>query len=436
VENVYRFARSLAICQLHLLRVSASLRETLAILVVGCSFLAGALAQAENWDRFRGPNGAGQSEAEGIPSQWTEADYLWKKSLPGVGHSSPVVWGDRVFVTSGDPTTGEQIVLAFDTKSGQQLWEKRFASHTYSMHSDNSYATSTPAADADQLYVLWLDGNRVTLAALTHDGGEVWRRQVGSLVEKHGFGTSPVVVGNTVCVANETDSADRCIVTGVDRTSGDIRWAVHRNPGKTAFATPCLLDSGGRKLLVMSSMGSGVTAYEPETGEIAWQVLEKDLPDRCVSSPIVAAGLVFVSCGSGNNGLHLIALRPGENGEPPVEAYRLKQGVPNIPTPVAAGDLLFVWHDRGTVTCLDAATGEPHWRKRVSGMFHSSPVRIGNRIFGLSKDGDVTVLAADKEYQLLARNSLGEPSQATPAVADGRIYYRTEASLICLGSGG
>jgi len=406
------------------------------ILAVGCAFLAGTLAQAENWERFRGPNGAGQSEATTIPSQWTEANYLWKKSLPGVGHSSPVVWGDRLFFTSGDPDSAEQIVLAFDARSGEQLLEKRFASHTYSMHSDNSYATSTPAVDADQLYVLWLDGDRVTLAALTHDGEEVWRRQIGSLVERHGFGTSPVVVGDMVCVANETVSEDRSIVTGIDRTSGDTRWTVHCHPGKTVFATPCLLESGGRKLLVTASMGSGVTAYDPATGEIVWQVLQHDLPDRCVSSPIVAAGLVFVSCGSGNNGLHMIALRPGENGEPPVEAYRFKQGVPNIPTPVAAGELLFVWHDRGTVSCLDAATGEPFWRKRVSGMFHSSPVRVGNRIFGLSKDGDVVVLAAERQYKLLARNSLGEPCQATPAVADGRIYYRTDASLICLGTGG
>ena len=389
--------------------------------------------QAENWDRFRGPNGAGQSEAAGIPSEWTEADYLWKKSLPGVGHSSPIVWGDRLFVTSGDPESGEQIVLAFDVKNGEPLWEKRFASHTYSMHSDNSYATSTPSADADQLYVLWLDGDKVTLAALTHDGGEVWRRQVGSLVEKHGFGTSPIVIGDTVCVVNETDNAERSLVTGVDRASGDVRWTVPRGAGKTAFATPCVLESGGRELLVMSSMGSGVTAYDPTTGEIVWQVLEKDLPDRCVSSPIVAAGLVIVSCGSGNNGVLLVALRPGEIGEPPTEAYRLREGVPNIPTPVAAGDMLFLWHDRGTVSCLDAATGEPHWRKRVSGMFHSSPVRIGDRIFGLSKEGEVVVLAADKEYKLLARNSLGERCQATPAVADNRLYYRTESSLVCLG---
>ena len=128
-------------------------------------------------------------------------------------------------------------------------------------------------------------------------------------------------------------------------------------------AAACSKAADGRELVVMSSMGSGVTAYDPATGKIEWQVLEQDLPDRCVSSPIVAAGLVIVSCGSGNNGMHLIALRPGENGEPPQEVYRLRQGVPNIPTPVVAGDLLFLWHDRGTVACLDAATGEQHWRE-------------------------------------------------------------------------
>lgn len=388
------------------LRVSASLREKIGLVAFVGLLLIGQGVRAENWDRFRGPNGAGQSEAKGIPSEWTDADYLWRKSLPGVGHSSPVIWGNRLFVTAGDPSTGEQILLALDSASGEQLWEKRIASHTYSMHSDNSYATSTPAVDADQLYVLWLDGDMVTLAAFSHDGAEIWRRQVGALEEKHGFGTSPIVVGDTVVVVNETEDAERSMVVGVDRASGDVRWTQPRGTGKTAFATPCVLEAAdGRELVVMSSMGSGVTAYDPATGEIVWQVLEQDLPDRCVSSPIVAAGLIIVSCGSGNNGMHLIALRPGENGAPPKEAYRLKQGVPNIPTPVVAGDLMFLWHDRGTVSCLDAANGESHWRKRVSGMFHSSPVRIGNRIFGLSKEGEVVVLAAGKEYELIARNS-------------------------------
>lgn len=405
--------------------------------LLGCLFIVFAsrlIVSADNWDRFRGPNGAGQSDAAKIPSEWTKDDYLWKLKLPGVGHSSPVVWDGKLFVTSGDATTGELILLAFDANTGQRLWEKRIHSGTYSMHRDNSYATSTPAVDEEQLYLLWLDGEHVTLGAFTHDGTEVWRRQVGSLIEQHGFGTSPIVVGDTVVVDNETNNAERSTVIGVDRLTGEVRWTQPRGTGKTSFATPLVLKGDdGRELVVMSSMGSGVTAYDPTTGSIVWQVLEQDLPDRCVSSPIVADGMIIVSCGSGNNGVRLVALRPGKNGAPPEEAYRLRQGVPNIPTPVAVGDMLFLWHDRGTVSCLDAATGEPHWRKRVSGMFHSSPVLIGNRLFGLSREGEVVVLAAGKEYELVARNDLGERCQATPAVADGKIFYRTEESLICIG---
>jgi outer membrane protein assembly factor BamB len=270
---------------------------------------------------------------------------------------------------------------------------------------------------------------------LTHDGDEVWRRQVGSLVEQHGFGTSPVVIGDIVCVANETEKAAHSSVVGVDRKTGEVRWTTPRGTGKTSYATPLVWEApGGRKLLVTASMGSGLTAFDPTSGRIEWQVLEQDLPDRCVSSPIVAAGMIIVSCGSGNNGLHLIAVRPGANNEPPQEVYRLREGVPNIPTPIVAGDLMFLWHDRGTVSCLDAAIGKVHWRERLGGHFHSSPVRIGDRIFGLSKDGEVVVLAAAKEFKLLAKNQLDDTAQATPAVADNRLYYRTESSLICLGS--
>jgi outer membrane protein assembly factor BamB len=390
---------------------------------------------ADEWPRFRGNNGDGQSDASGIPIQWKAGEYSWKRALPGLGRSSPVVWDGRVYVTSANPDTGEQIILAFDAHSGEPQWEKRFASATHHQHVENSYATSTLSVDAKRLYMSWLDGDKVMLGAFSHQGDEIWRRQVGALVEQHGFATSPVLVGDVVCLDNETEDKDNSAVSGLNAATGEVLWHVPRGTGKTVFATPCVWNSAaGKKLLLTSSMGSGLTAFEPASGEIAWQVLEDDLPDRCVSSPIVAGGLVLVSCGSGNNGLRLIAMRPGADGQSPTEAYRLDVGVPNIPTPVVAGDLLFLWHDRGTVSCLDLSTGEEHWRQRVGGKFHSSPVRVGDRIYCVSLDGDVVVLAASKEYRLLARNALEEPVQATPAVAGDRIYFRTDGSLICLGT--
>jgi outer membrane protein assembly factor BamB len=392
------------------------------------------IGRTEQWPRFRGNNGDGQSDASAIPIEWKTGEYAWKKALPGLGRSSPVVWDDRVYVTSANPDTGEQIILALDAHSGQQLWEKRFASATHHQHVENSYATSTPTVDSKRLYMSWLDGDKITLGAFTHQGEEIWRRQVGNLIEQHGFGTSPVVVGDVVCLDGDTEDRDNSAVTGLNAATGEVLWHVPRGTGKTVFATPCVWAARpGKPLLLTSSMGSGLTAFEPATGKIAWQVLENDLPDRCVSSPIVAGGLVFVSCGSGNNGLRLIAMRPGQEGELPQEAYRLDVGVPNIPTPVVAGDLLFLWHDRGTVSCVDLATGEEHWRQRVPGKFHSSPVRIGDHIYCVSLDGDVVVLAASKEFKLLGRSALEEPVQATPAVASNRIYFRTDASLICVG---
>jgi outer membrane protein assembly factor BamB len=400
--------------------------------VILLAMLAARTNYAENWDRFRGPNGAGQSEASAIPSEWTEANFLWKQSLSGVGHSSPVIWGSRVFLTSGDRQTGDKIVQAFDALSGQPVWTKRFAGSTYSMHAFNSYASCTPAVDEERLYIVWRDGIKLTLLALTHDGDEAWRADAGVCEEKHGYGSSPVVVGEVVCVENDNETLSE--VVAFDRQSGDVRWRVPRASGTTSFSTPCVLDPGAdEKLLLVESNASGLSAINTSTGHVAWQAAERDLPQRCVASPVVAGGLVFISCGQGGKGLHMIAVRPPTETEDAREVYRVKQGVSQVATAVAASDLLFLWHDNGTVTCIDVATGRQHWRQRVTGDCHSSPVRVGDRILGVSLEGEVVVLAAAPEFKLLARNSLGEPSRATPAVAHDRMYVRTESSLVCVG---
>ncbi len=415
----------------HVLCASAPLRETILCVAFLASF-AVSITLADNWDRFRGPNGAGQSDDTGIPTKWEPTNFLWKQPLIGVGHSSPVIWQGRLFITSADPKTGAQIVAAFDVKNGAPLWEKRFDADSYHMNGLNSYASSTPAADADHLYVMWLKAGRVVLAALTHDGNEVWRRDIGPFEEVHGFGKSPVVVGDLVCVAN--DSQAESAVVAVDRKSGAVRWHVPRESGITAFATPCVLDELAKeKVLLAVSTASGLTAFDAATGKIAWQGLKNELTQRCVSSPIVAGGMVLVSCGQGGNGKVLVAARPGDHDHEPQQVYQLQQSIPNVPTPIVAGDLLFLWHDRGIVSCYDLPTGRQNWRERVGGDYHSSPIRIGNRIYCVSRNGEVVVLAADRQFQVLARNELNEACHATPAVANGRLYLRTETSLICVG---
>jgi outer membrane protein assembly factor BamB len=334
---------------------------------------------------------------------------------------------------SADSATGAQIVQAFDALSGTPLWERRYDAPTYSMHQFNSFASSTPALDAQHVYVMWLADGRIKLAALTHDGDEVWRRDAGSFSEKHGFGKSPVVVGDVVCVANDNEGTSA--VVAFDCASGDIRWQLPRSsPAQTAFATPCLFDpSAAQKILLTVSTATGLAAIDAATGDLLWEGLADSVPLRCVSSPIVAQGLVFISSGVGGNGKFFVAARPGRGGHGPEEVYRLQQNVPNVPTPVVSGDLLFLWHDRGTVTCHDVATGQQHWRERVGGDYHSSPLAIGERIFCASKQGDMVVLAADRQFKVLARNPLGEPCHATPAIAHNRMYVRTETTLLCVG---
>lgn len=403
------------------------------ILIASLLLIGGTGASASDWDRFRGPNGAGQSDGAGIPTEWKPENFLWRKSLPGVGHSSPIISNKRLYITSGDEKTGQQIIQAYDSLNGKLLWERRADAGTYDINNLNSFASSTPAADARHVYILWLANGRVFLTAWTHDGQQAWQRDVGSFSEEHGFGKSPVVVDDIVYVANDSEATSA--IMALDATSGEPRWQIPRASGTTPFATPCLLDPlARRKQLLTLSTAEGLSAIDLASGQVAWQGLKKDLPLRCVASPIVAHGLVFVECGQGGSGKVLIAARPGDENNGPQEVYRIDKNVPNVPTPVAANDLLFLWQDRGVVSCHDVATGKQHWRNRVGGDFHSSPIRIGDRILAASRNGEVVILAADIDFQLLARNDLKEPCHATPAVADNRLYIRTESTLFCIGT--
>lgn len=423
IHESFKKQRSASLC------VSASLREVFFLMLL---FSQVASLRAENWDRFRGPNGGGQSESTAIPSEWKPENFLWQKKLPGIGHGSPVIWGGRLFLTSAGTETGEQIIQAFDAASGTQLWERRADAGVYKVHGFNSLASSTPAADAHHVYFSWLSNGRVKLAAWTHDGEPVWEREIGGFQEQHGFGKSPVVVDGLVWMANDSEAPSS--IVALDAVSGDLRWQIPRAAGTTSFASPCTFEprKGDHKQLLAASTASGLAGIDMETGQVAWQ-LPDELPVRCVGSPIVAGGMMLATCGEGGNGKVLVAATPGDAQHPAEVVYRLRQNVPQVPTPIVAGKLLFIWHDRGTVSCHDLATGRLHWRERVGGDFHSSPIRIGNRILAASRGGEVVVLAAAPKFELLARNALDEPCVATPAVADDRLYLRTVSTLYCIG---
>ncbi|MEX0678492.1 MAG: PQQ-binding-like beta-propeller repeat protein [Pirellulales bacterium] len=404
------------------------------VVLLLCSALGpGNVAGAQEWTRFRGPNGSGQSEATTIPAQWNEGDYLWKAALEGKGNSSPVLWGDKIFLTSANPDDGTRYVLCLSAADGKLLWKRDYPSQTHQIHEQNTLASSTPTVDENRVYCAWSTPEEFTLLAIAHDGSSAWRADLGPFVSQHGFGTSPILIGELLIITNDQD-ADSFLIA-VDRTSGATRWKVprrHIQEQNTCYSTPCVFTRpGGAAELIVCSRQYGVTSVDPVSGQTNWQA--EVLPSRAVSSPIVAGGLILASCGSGAGDNVVVAIKPYANGDKPEVVYQIDKSAPYVPSLVAKDELVFLWGDRGVVTCIDAASGTVHWRERVGGNYFGSPVRVGDRVYCISAEGEVVALAASDRFKLLGRCPLGETSRATPAVADGRMFLRTESHLVAVG---
>lgn len=405
------------------------------ILLAAASAGLAADTAPKRWPRFRGPGGTAAAAAPSVPVTWTDKDYHWKITLPGTGHSSPAVWGDRVFLTCGKEETGTRIVCCVSAGDGKLLWQREYPSKTYRFHKDNSYASASPAVDAERVYARWTVPEKITLRALTHDGAEVWDRDLGPFAGPHGSGASPVVWGDTVILGN--DQLGESFLIAVDAATGKTRWKTPRPSGRVSYCTPCVYRGKGEKpQLIFTSTAAGMTGVDPETGTINWKI-RWDYPssERFVASPVVAGGLVFAVTGKGGRGLHGAAVRPGspDGTRPPKLAYALGKPMFYTATPVAAGGLLFCCTDRTEMFCLDAATGERLWRRPEREGFYSSPLLIGDRIYWITKKGTVIVTAASKELKVLGQTPLGEMTYNTPAVADGVMYLRTNTALMSLG---
>ncbi len=396
-------------------------------------------ASAQEWTRFRGPNGSGESDAATIPAKWTPEDYNWKIKLPGVGNSSPVLWDNKLFIMSADPETATRYVLCYEADTGKELWKREFASTPHHLHTMSSYASCTPAVDAQRVYVAWSTPASVTFMALNHKGETVWEKDLGTWFSQHGFGTSPMLFEDMVILSNSQEGKDGAkmleklplsYLMAFDCRTGEERWKTLRRTDNVTYSVPAIFQpKEGPPQLINTSTGSGMYSLNPRTGEELWSTVVFD--KRTVSSPLIKGDLIFGSTGSGGGGSYVTAVRT--DGKQTEVAYKIDTQAPYVPTVVAHEGLLFLLSDAGIAACFDINTGKLHWRKRLGGNFQGSPVRVADKFYCVSTEGEVVVLAADKTFNELGRVALGDGSRSTPAIARGCMYLRTFSHLMSIG---
>ncbi len=413
--------------------IPGALNRRSVLFLLGLFLFSVGPAPAQEWVRFRGPNGTGISDAATVPTAFTEHDFNWKTKLPGVGHSSPVIWEDRVFVTSGNNDDATRVALCLSTDDGHVIWSRQYASTVHTKHQLNSFATPTPTVDADHVYVVWSSPEEYSVRALSHAGQEVWHRSLGTFASQHSCGTSPILYEDLLILGNDQDGPSFLIA--LDRKSGEIKWQTPRNSREVSYVTPCVFQPvGGQPQLIFNSGAQGVTAIDPRSGSPIWELTDV-FDKRTCSSPVIAGNLLIGTCGSGGGGNYVAAVDPGSADAKarPRIAYKITKSAPYVPTPIYHDGLLYLWSDQGVVSCVQAEGGEILWQNRVGGRYFGSPICIASRLYALSDAGEIVVIAAAPRFELLAKNSVGEGGHSTLAVDRGTLYVRTFSNLISVG---
>jgi outer membrane protein assembly factor BamB len=410
----------------------------LGVVWIGMGDPAGA---QENWTRFHGPNGTGLAAQAELPTDISDENYQWKIKLAGIGSSSPVVWGDKIFITGCDPDTATLTLQCLDTVTGHENWSKTFPSLPYRVHRRNNFASSTPAVDKDHVYIAFANPEHTMLVAVDHAGEQKWERDFGKWVSQHGFGASPIVCDDKVVFFNSQQAqklrpgqepGESRVIALLAKDGSDV-WNTSLTATRCCYSIPTLFrDASGKEHLVSCNTGDGFFSLDPETGEKNWSTLPFRM--RTVASTLVAGGLIIGSTGSGGGGNYLVAIRPDETGaKPPVKAYEVKQAN-YVSSPIAVDDKLFMFTDKGIGRCVDLQTGKLIWEKRISSGFSSSPVATAKHIYVTDEDGNLYVIAVSDEYNRVAYHPLGESTRSTPAIFDNRLYLRTDSHLICVGN--
>ena len=353
-----------------------------------------------------------------------------------------MIWGERVFLTSSDPETAHLTIHCFATTDGSELWHKTFESAKHHLHRNNTYASSTIAADEKQIYATFANEENTWLVALNHDGQDVWKRNFGPYVSTHGFGLSPSLVDDKVVLIDSQQASKLepgqqpgiSRVIAVNKTDGANAWETPITDKRACYGVPCQFKTSDdvTSLIGLNSV-HGFFSIDPKTGEINWTT-PGTFEKRIVASPLIAGNMVFASEGSGGGGNILVAMKLDLDNPkaPPQEAYRIPKAS-YVPSPVVVKDLVFMFSDKGILSCHDRSTGEEHYRQRIGRSFSGSPVATSTHVYCIAENGDIHVVDASKTFGHRIADRLNDPSRSTPAITGNRIYFRTEKHLWALG---
>ena len=398
------------------------------LIVSLCFALAASSAVAQDWPEFRGPTGQGHSTLRDLPLEWGEdRNVAWKVPVSGRGWSSPAIADGKVWLTTAvtDGRGASLRALAFDAATGEPLLDVEVFRQDESrlLNAKNSHASPTPIVDGPRVYVHF--GAAGTAALSTSDGEILWTTRF-PYVSQHGNGGSPALHGDLLII--NCDGYDQAFVVALDTSTGRVRWKQDRRGRfSQAYSTPLVIGVDGRDQVI--SIGAfRATAYDAETGEEIWYVRYEDGFSN-VPRPVYGNGLVYID--TGFNDPTLMAVRVDGSGD--VTDSHVEwigtRSIPFTPSPVLVGSELYMVGDLGVITCVDAATGEVHWRERVLGNYSASPLYADGRIYFSSEEGVTTAIAPGTEFEVLASNTIDGRMLASIAVYDGAFFIRSHTHL-------
>ncbi|HIE26730.1 TPA: serine/threonine protein kinase [Candidatus Poribacteria bacterium] len=399
----------------------------------------------KNWPRFRGPGGLGISAYTNVPSSWngeTGAGILWKTPVPLPGENSPVVWKNRVFLTGA--TEREREVYCFDADSGELLWQRAVENipsgplEAPEVMEDTGFAAPTAVTDGRRVYVIFANGD---LVCFDFDGNRIWAKNLGLPENVYGHASSLAMFTsftddfvlryrNLLLVLFDQGGAedDLSKLLALDALSGKIVWQTLRSV-PNSWASPIVINTGTRAEIITCA-NPWVIAYEPTTGKELWRA--KCLSGDVAPSPVYSNGMVFAT----NEYAYLAAIRPDGEGDVTEThiAWRAEDGLPDICSPLSNGEFVFLLASYGILTCYNAQDGSVVWEQDLEASFKSSPSLVGDKVYLMSDEGVMFIVAAEREFKELSRAELGEGVHTSPAFMDGRIYIRGKKNLYCIGN--